>query len=68
MTVLIIITLNICKYVRKTLYYKTLVYLYQKFLDYQNINNTVILIISFSFKDLKFLVLPKIDDVKTSKK
>ena len=61
-------TLNILKYVRKILNLKTLVCLYQRFLDYLNITYIIAPITSFRFEDLNFLIPPKISNIGNIKK
>lgn len=47
---------------------KTSVYLYQKFLDYLNIIYTIASIISLSFKNINFLISPKIGGISNIEK
>lgn len=56
-------TLNIIEYIQKMLNLKTLVHLYQKPLDCQNITYTVVLITSSDFKDFNFLMPLKIGGI-----
>lgn len=56
-------TPNILQHVRKTLNLKIPVCLYQRLLDCLNITHTIILIISFGFEDLIFLILPRISSI-----
>lgn len=67
-TISITITLNILKYIRKTLNIKTLICLYQKLLDCLNIIYTIALITSSDFKNLKFLITQKINDINNIEK
>ena len=63
MAVLARMSLNILEYVRKTQNLKTLICLYQRSLDRPNIIYIVTPIISSDFKDLNFLILPKIGSI-----
>ena len=56
-------TPNILEYVRKTLNLKTPVRLYQKLLNCSNITYTVTSITNSGFKDLNFLIPPKIGGI-----
>lgn len=56
-------TLNTLEYVQKMLNLKTPVYLYRRPLDCPNIMYTVAPITSYKFKDLNFLIPPKIDGI-----
>lgn len=61
-------TLTTLEYIKKTLNLKTPVYLYQRLLDCLNITYTIAPIISSSFKEFKFLIPPKIDDISNIEK
>lgn len=61
-------TLDIFKYIFKILNFKILVFLYQRFLSYLNIMYIVTLITNSNFKNLNFLILPKIDGTYNIKK
>lgn len=61
MAISAIMTLNIVKYVQKTLNLKIIVHLYQKFLYCLNITYTVALITSSGFENPNFLIFAKID-------
>lgn len=68
MAVSAIITLNTLEYIRKTSNLKILIRLYQKILNYLKIIYTIALIINSSFKNLNFLILPKISNISNSEK
>ena len=68
MAVLATMTINILKYVRKTLNLKTPVRLYQRPLDRPNITYTVAPITSSGFEDLNFLVPSKIGGISNIEK
>lgn len=62
-TVLVTMTLNTLEYIRKTLNFKMLVHFYRKPLDRLNITYTVAPITSSGFKDINFLIPPKISSI-----
>lgn len=68
MAIIIIMTLNILKYIWQMLNLKILIYLYWKFLNHSNIMYTVTLITSSNFKDFNFLIQPKINSIDIIKK
>lgn len=68
MAVLVTMTPNIFEYIWKSLNLKTSVPLYWKVLNCLNITYTIILMTIFDFKDLNYLILPKIDDMSNIKK
>lgn len=68
MVVSAIITTNTLQYIKKTLYFKTPRYFYQKLLECLNITYIITSIISFDFDNLNFLIIPKIEGISNIKK
>lgn len=68
MVILLIMTLNVLEYIRKILNLKILIYLYSRYLYYPNIIYIVTRITSFSFEDLRFLIVSKITGISDIEK